>query len=132
VLADPSIRGRVKQLPLTFNVHLALSKPRPSWSAWKRWRKGSLTVHADRIEFIPRKGARLEASDVVGVRQPSRREERRKRNFAWYLETWIEVSYVDSGQPATIYLNDARFWYLGHYLDHKRMRLALESIVGHA
>jgi hypothetical protein len=123
--------------PATFTVHLALDEPEPSWSAWKQWQKGQLTVYANRIEFVPTngpaKGAPVEVSDVIGVQQPSRREERAKRNFAWYLETWIEVTYLDSGRPAKVYLNDARFWgYFGHYLGHKRMRRALESIVTHS
>jgi hypothetical protein len=112
-----------------FTVHLATTEPRPAWTAWKAWESGLLTVHQDHAEFAGRTGTRLLIDNVLEVSQPSRGQLRREHDFSWPVNTWIRVRYRASGQAHTVFVNDARLWGLAHYVSHKAMRRALDSLV---
>ncbi len=81
--------------------HFQATAPAPSWTAWKRWQSGALTVHADHAEFQSRTGDRLGIRDVTSVTQPSRAELRRQHDISWPVNTWITVSYSPSQASRT-------------------------------
>ena len=112
----------------TFKVHFQATAPAPSWTAWKRWQSGALTVHADHAEFQSRTGDQLDIRDVTSVTQPSRAELRRQHDISWPVHTWITVNYSIAGRPHVAYFNDGRL--LGHYLSHAKMRRCLDALVG--
>lgn len=114
---------------LTFRVDLQQTKPTPSWTAWRRWQSGVLTVHEDRAEFDSRSGSRLTLSNVVEVTQPSRRQLRRDGDIGWMVNGWVTVHYVSSGERRVAYLASRSPWGFGHYLSHNRLRHALEALV---
>lgn len=113
---------------MTFKVHFLATEPGPSWTAWKRWQTGVLTVHPDRAEFQSRTGELLAIRDVTSVTQPSRAELRRQHDISWPVNTWIGVHYSIAGRPHVAYFNDGRL--LGHYLSHAKMRRCLNALVG--
>lgn len=112
-----------------FDVHYQASPPRPSWTAWKRWTRGILTVRDDHAIFEARGGDQLDIRNVSKVSQPSRAELYRQHDISWPVNTWIAVSYSDSsGTPATAYFNDGRLF--GHYLSHRALLRSLTGLVG--
>ena len=113
---------------MTFRVHFQATEPVPSWTAWKRWQSGTLTVHPGHAEFHPRAGESLVIRNVTSVSQPSRAQLRRQHDISWPVNTWVAVRYSISGQPHVAYFNDGRL--LGHYLSHTRMRHCLDALVG--
>jgi hypothetical protein len=115
----------------TFKVHYQDTEPLPSWSAWKMWQTGSLTVHDERAEFASKSGESLLIRNVSQVSQPSRSQLRRQRDLSWVVNTWIAIRYFDDGRTRTAWFNDARYpAFFGHYLSHKRMRRSLDGLVG--
>ena len=112
-----------------FKVHFQATTPAPSWTAWKQWQTGQLTVHNDHAEFQGRTGERVVISGVTAVSQSSRRELYREHDISWMVNTWIAVSYT-APEPRVAYVNDGRL--LGHYLPHRHMRHCLEALVGTA
>lgn len=110
----------------TFKVHYQPTAPQPSWTAWKRWTSGLLTVHDDHAVFEQPKGERLVIRNVTEVSWPSRVELYRKHDISWPVNTWIMVRFSDSDGPAEAYFNSGRF--LGHYLSHRKMRRCLSAL----
>jgi hypothetical protein len=115
---------------MTFRVHFQTTEPVPSWTAWKLWQSGLLTVHPDYAEFRSRKGEHLVIRGVTSVTQPSRAELRRQHDISWTVNTWIAVRYAVSDEPRIAYFNHGRV--LGHYLSHNRMRRCLTALVGNS
>src|SRR5258708_29722900 len=93
---------------MTFKVHFQATAPAPSWTAWKRWQSGVLTVHAYHAEFQSRTGDRLGICNVTSVTQPSRAELRRQHDISWPVNTWVAVNYSIPRQPHLPYFNDGR------------------------
>ena len=114
---------------LTFKVDLRETKPTPSWTAWRLWQSGVLTVHEDRAEFDSRSGSRLTLSNVTGVTRPSRRQLRREGDIGWMVNGWVAVQYVSSGRQRVAYVASRSPWGIGHYLSHTKLRHALEALV---
>jgi hypothetical protein len=112
-----------------FRVDLAEAVPTPSWTAWKQWESGLLTVHDNHADFAGKRGTRLVIADVVDVTQPSRRELYQTPDIGWMSHTWIRVRYVVSGRTHTVFLNEPGRLGLGHYLNHKPLRRALDSLL---
>jgi hypothetical protein len=113
-----------------FKVHFQASKPVPSWTAWRQWRRGQLVVHTDHAEFESCDGARVLISNVTRVSQPSRRELYRQHDISWPVNTWIAVEYEAVDGPRVAYFNAART--LAHYLPHRRMHQRLAGLVAGA
>jgi hypothetical protein len=112
----------------TFDVHYQAVAPQPSWTAWRRWTRGLLTVHDDHAVFESRSGERLIIRNVTEVSQPSRRELYRRHDISWPVNTWVRVRYSDSSSgTATAFFNDGRF--LGHYLSQGDLLATLRGLV---
>jgi hypothetical protein len=111
---------------MRFRVDLAQAPPTP---AWKPWESGLLTVHDDHADFAGKKGTRLVIADVIDVSQPSRRDLYRSHDVGWMFNTWIRVRYVLDGQNRNVYLNEPGRLGLGHYLNHKALRRAMDSLL---
>ena len=108
-------------------VWFQASSPSPSWTAYKRRRRGTLTFHEDYAVFTPKRGESIRVADVRRVAK-GWRNQLHGRPLIPVVDSYIEVIY-GSSELNTAYLNDGRWGGLGPYLPHGHLLHDLEGLV---
>jgi hypothetical protein len=101
--------------------------PEPSWTAFKKWKIGALTVEVDHARFVPRSGDHVVIDRVSRVSK-GWKDSLHGKPLMRRVDTWLEIVYGDAAEPRVAYLNDGRFGRLGIYLPHEKLLAAMRSL----